>query len=267
VFAVDKSGLQMRILIVEDEPLAAAQLAAHLSALKPQAQIMAVCDTVKATVDWLQKNDAPDFAFFDIHLGDGLSFEVFEQMDFKQPVIFVTAYDHYAIQAFKVNSIDYLLKPIDRGELLKALNKYDSFNVQKTTNITPDILTEIVSSLKKQNYKERFLVKIGTHLKVVQTFDILYFYSFEKGTYAKLRDGKDYLLDFSLDLVEGMIDPTVFFRINRKYLVALKSISDVVSYSNSRLKLKVQHPFDDDFLVAREKVNAFKSWLEGESGV
>lgn len=257
----------MRILIVEDEPLAAAQLAAHLSALKPQSQIVAVCDTVKATVDWLQNNTAPDLAFFDIHLGDGLSFEIFAQIDFKHPVIFVTAYDQYAIQAFKVNSIDYLLKPIDRNELQKALTKFDSFNSLKTTNITPDILNEIVLSLKKQNYKERFLVKVGTHLKVVETPDILYFYSFQKGTFAKLNDGKDYLLDFSLDLVEGMIDPAVFFRINRRYLVALKSISDVIGYSNSRLKLKVQHPFDDDFLVAREKVNQFKSWLEGEKGI
>ncbi len=256
----------MKILIVEDEPLAAAQLAANISALKPNAQVVAVCDTVKATVEWLKNNDAPDLAFFDIHLGDGLSFEIYAQFDFKQPVIFVTAYEQYAIQAFKVNSIDYLLKPIDRNELQKALTKFDNFNSPKPTNITPDILAEIISSLQKQNYKERFLVKVGTHLKVVETADILYFYSFEKGTYAKLNDGKDYLLDFSLDLVEGMIDPTVFFRINRKYLVALKSISDVISYSNSRLKLKVQHPFDDDFLVAREKVTQFKSWLEGEKG-
>jgi DNA-binding LytR/AlgR family response regulator len=211
----------MRILIVEDEPLAAAQLAAHLSALKPQSQIVAVCDTVKATVDWLQNNAAPDLAFFDIHLGDGLSFEIFEQIDFKHPVIFITAFDQYAIQAFKVNSIDYLLKPIDRGELQKSLNKFDSFNSPKSSNINPDIFNEIVLSLKKQNFKERFLVKIGAHLKVVETPDILYFYSFEKGTYAKLSDGKDYLLDFSLDLVEGMIDPSFFFRINRKYLVAL----------------------------------------------
>ncbi len=257
----------MKILIVEDEPLAAAQLAANLSALKPQAQIVAVCDTVKATVEWLQSNDAPDLAFFDIHLGDGLSFEIFTQIDFKRPVIFVTAFDQYAIQAFKVNSIDYLLKPIDRGELEKALKKFDSLNVPKSSNITPDILNEIVTSLKKQNYKERFLVKVGTHLKVVETPDILYFYSFQKGTYAKLNDGKDYLLDFSLDLVEGMVDPAVYFRINRKYLLSLKSISDVISYSNSRLKLKVQHPFDDDFLVAREKVNQFKRWLEGEERV
>lgn len=255
----------MRILIVEDEPLAAAQLAAHISALKPQAQIVAVCDTVKSTIDWLQKNEAPDLAFFDIQLGDGLSFEIFEQVEFKHPVIFVTAYDQYAIQAFKVNSIDYLLKPVDRKELEKALIKFDNQSKPITSTITPQILDEIVLSLKKKKYKERFLVKIGIHLKVVETDEILYFYSFQKGTFAKLNDGKDYLLDFSLELIEEMIDPSVFFRINRKYLVALKSVNDVISYSNSRLKLKIQHPADDDFLVAREKVQAFKSWLEGEN--
>lgn len=255
----------MRILIVEDEPLAAAQLAAHISAIKPEAKIVAVCDTVKSTVDWLQNNDAPDLAFFDIQLGDGLSFKIFEQIDFVQPVIFTTAFDNYAIQAFKVNSIDYLLKPIERTELEKALNKFDTVSLPKSSNITPDILHELVESLKKKKYKERFLVKVGTHLRVAETKDILYFYSFEKGTFLKLKDGKDYLLNQSLELVETIIDPMQFFRINRKYLVALKDITDVVAYSNSRLKIKINNISNDDFLVAREKVKAFKTWLEGET--
>lgn len=254
----------MKILIVEDEPIAAAQLAAHISALKPNSQILAVCDTIKSTVDWLQKNEAPDLAFFDIQLGDGLSFEIFKQVDFEQPVIFITAFDQYAIQAFKVNSIDYLLKPIKRAELGTALIKYENLVQPKTSNVTPQILEDIVSSLKKKNFKDRFLVKVGSHLRVVETNDILYFYSFQKGTYLKLADGKDYLLDFSLDLVEEMVDPSSFFRINRKYLVSIRSINDVVSYSNSRLKLKVINQNDDNFLVAREKVKNFKSWLEGE---
>lgn len=253
----------MKVLIVEDEPLAAAQLAANISALRPKAEINAVCDTIKSTVEWLKNNNAPDLAFFDIQLGDGLSFEIFKQIDFRQPVIFITAYDQYAIQAFKVNSIDYLLKPVERDALEKALLKFENLIQPKTSNLNPGILEEIITSLKKKTYKERFLVKVGTHLKIVETNDILYFYSFQKGTFAKLADGKDYLLDYSLELIEGMIDPALFFRINRKYLVALKSISDVVAYSNSRLKLKVQHPIDDDFLVAREKVKDFKSWLEG----
>ena len=255
----------MKILIVEDEPLAAAQLAAHISALQPEAQILAVCDTIRATVEWVQKNEAPDLAFFDIQLGDGLSFEIFEQVKFTQPVIFTTAFDNYAIQAFKVNSIDYLLKPIERTELEKALNKFKNIASTKPSNITPAILQEVVNSLKGTKYKERFLVKIGAHLRVVETKNIRYFYSFQKGTYLKLQDGKDYLLDQSLEMVESIIDPARFFRINRKYLVALTSISEVVTYSNSRLKLKINHSSDDDFLVAREKVKAFKSWLEGEN--
>ncbi len=255
----------MNILIVEDEPLAAAQLAAHLSAIKQNAKIVAVCDTVKSAVSWIKSNDAPDLAFFDIQLGDGLSFEIFEQVQFPHPVIFITAFDQYAIQAFKVNSIDYLLKPIERNELEKALNKFDSLSKPKTSNVTPEILYDIVNSLSRKSYKERFLVKIGTHLRVVETSEILYFYSFQKGTYLKLSDGKDYLLDFSLELVEEMVDPALFFRINRKYLVAIKCINDVVTYSNSRLKLKVQNANEDDFLVAREKVKDFKDWLEGNT--
>ena len=253
----------MKILIVEDEPLAAAQLAAHIAALRPQAQILAVCDTVRSVVEWVQNNEMPDLAFFDIQLGDGVSFDIFEKIEFTVPVIFTTAYNDYAIRAFKVNSIDYLLKPINRKELEKALDKFEQFSKPATTSISHNLLAEIYTSIKKQEFKERFLVKVGAHLRVIETTEILYFYSFEKGTYAKLNDGKDYLLDQSLELVEGMIDPSQFFRINRKYLVALKSITDVVAYSNSRLKLKVKHPNDDDFLVARERVKDFKNWLEG----
>lgn len=257
----------MKILIVEDEPLAAAQLTANIAVLKPGAQILAVCDTVRSAVNWLQNNPAPDLSFFDIQLGDGLSFEIFEQVEFKQPVIFITAFNQYAIQAFKVNSIDYLLKPIDKTDLERALTKFENLTQPKISGITPLALEDIISSLKIKTYKERFLVKVGTHIRVAETLGILYFYSFQKGTYIKLNDGKDYLLDQTLEQIELQVDPSVFFRINRKYLVSLKSITDVISYSNSRLKLKILYPVDDDFLVAREKVTQFKSWLEGEKGV
>ncbi|HPF50505.1 MAG TPA: LytTR family DNA-binding domain-containing protein [Draconibacterium sp.] len=253
----------MKILIVEDEPLAAAQLAAHISALRPAAQIVSVCDTVKAAVNWVNTNEKPDLAFFDIQLGDGLSFEIFEQIDFQVPVIFTTAYDDYAIRAFKVNSIDYLLKPIDRNELEKAIQKFENLSKPISSSLSPDIISELVDSLGRKNYKERFLVKVGAHLRVIETSEILYFYSYEKGTFVKLNDGKDYLLDQSLEIIESIVDPNIFFRINRKYIIALKSITDVITYSNSRLKLKVQKANDDDFLVAREKVKDFKNWLEG----
>jgi DNA-binding LytR/AlgR family response regulator len=253
----------MKALIVEDEPLAAAQLAAHLTALRPQSEILAVCDTVKATVDWLKNNPPPDLAFFDIQLGDGLSFEVFNNVKFNTPVIFTTAYDQYAIQAFKVNSIDYLLKPVERYKLDNALKKFDRFNQHATTPLSPEILEKIVASLKSKNFKERFLVKVGTHLRIIEVKDILYFYSFQKGTFCKSSEGKDYLMDQSLELVEELVDPSGFFRINRKYLVSLNAIEDVIAYSNSRFKLKVKHPVDDNFLVAREKVKTFKKWVEG----
>ncbi len=255
-----------RILIVEDEPLAAAQLAALIATIKPAAKILAVCDTVKSAVGWISKNEEPDLAFFDIQLGDGLSFEIFDLVELKCPVIFVTAYDQYAIQAFKVNSVDYLLKPIEKEELEKALVKFEQVLMPKSSNITPAFVEEIVSSLSRKKYKERFLVKVGQHLRIVEITDVLYFYSLQKGTYVKLTDGKDYLLDYSLDVIEEMVDPSAYFRINRKYLVGLKCIHDVITYSNSRLKLKVQHPVDNDFLVSREKVKTFKSWVEGEIG-
>lgn len=255
---------RMRILIVEDEPLAVAQLATHISALKPDAELLAVCDTIKSTVTWLENNEAPDLAFFDIQLGDGLSFEIFDKIQFTQPVIFTTAFEEYAIKAFKVNSIDYILKPIQRNELSNALQKFENLQSNNQTILTPDILHEVANSLKQKNYKERFLVKVGTHLKMIETTSVSYFYSFEKGTYAKLNDGKDYLLDQSLEYVENLVSPVEFFRINRKYIVSLKSVNDVITYGNSRLKLKIANAKEDDFFVARERVKAFKTWLEGE---
>ena len=255
----------MKVLIVEDEPLAAAQLAAGITALRPGAQILAVCDTVKSAVKWLSENPEPDLSFFDIQLGDGLSFDIFEQVNFRQPVIFTTAYNQYAIQAFKVNSIDYLLKPIDKSEFERAIIKFENIIQPKTSVFSKEAIESILSTFKKKTYKERFLVKVGTHIRLAETQDILYFYSLQKGTYLKLSDGKDYSIDQSLEQVEQLVDPAQFFRINRKYLVSLKSINDVISYSNSRLKLKVSNPIDDEFLVAREKVKDFKDWLEGKN--
>jgi DNA-binding LytR/AlgR family response regulator len=253
----------LNVLIVEDEPLAAAQLAAHLAAIQPEVQVLAVCDTVKATVDWLKKNEAPGLIFFDIHLGDGVCFEVFEQIQPASPVIFTTAYDQYALKAFKVNSIDYLLKPIVRAELATALQKFEKTKPATQSLFPSDLIEKLMISVNPEQFKKRFLVKVGTHIRVADVSEILYFYSFSKGTYLKMKDGKDYLIDQSLEVLEEQVDPKTFFRINRKYLVTLKSINDVITYSNSRLKLKIAQANDDDFLVAREKVKEFKTWLEG----
>jgi two-component system LytT family response regulator len=257
--------MNMKVLIVEDEPLAAAQLAALLSQLKPNTVIVAVCDTVESTVLWLGKNPLPDLAFFDIQLGDGLSFEIFKNIDLKIPVIFTTAYDQYALQAFKVNSIDYLLKPIDKGELAVALAKFNQFHNHQTNQLTPELIRLLIESTGKKEYKKRFLVKVGTHLRSVNTDEVLFFYSLQKGTFLKSNDGRNYLLDQTLEQLEQLVDPYTFFRINRKYMVSLEAIIDALAYSNSRLKLKVKNQEEDDFLVAREKVKSFKEWMEGKT--
>ena len=254
---------ELNILIVEDEPLAAAQLAALIAGIKPNANILSVCDTIESTIQWIENNDQPDLAFFDIHLGDGLSFEIFKKTKFNAPIIFTTAYDKYTLQAFKVNSVDYLLKPIDKSELQEAITKFERTSASSTP-FSDEQLQSILNSILHKEYKQRFLVKIGTHLKAVHSEEIAFFYSFQKGTYLKTSDNKNYLLDQSLETVEELVNPEEYFRINRKYIVALKAINDVSIYSNSRLKLKVHGAEEDDFFVAREKVKVFKQWLGGE---
>ena len=258
---------KLNILIVEDEPLAAAQLAALLAGIRSNAKILAVCDTIESAVKWIENNDLPDLAFFDIHLGDGLSFDIFSKTNFSAPVIFTTAYDQYTLQAFKVNSIDYLLKPLDGEELKNALDKFEQRKMGHPSQLSSQQMQELIQSVGQKSYKKRFLVKVGNHLKAINTNEVLYFYSFQKGTFLKSIDGKDYLLDYSLEVVEQFIDPEQFFRINRKYIVHIDAITDVSIYSNSRLNLKVKHAIENDFLVARERVKLFKGWLEGEDPI
>jgi DNA-binding LytR/AlgR family response regulator len=255
--------IPFKILIVEDEPIAANQLMTLIKRIRPKTECIGICDTIKSAVQWINNNPAPDLAFFDIQLGDGLSFEVFKQAKFNTPVIFTTAFNQYTLQAFKVNSIDYLLKPIDNSELEKAVIKFETNHLHKAS-FTNEQLQMLIQSVDKPTYKKRFLVKVGTHLKTIHTADILYFFSFEKGTYFKCNNNHTYTIDYTLDYIEQLIDPSSFFRINRKYIVALSAINDVSVYSNSRLKLKTQLADNNDFLVAREKVKDFKQWLEGE---
>ena len=253
----------MNILIVEDEPLAAAQLAALVAQIRPQSTVVALCDTIETTVEWIRTHDAPDLAFFDVQLGDGLSFEVFKQVEFATPVIFTTAFVDYAIDAFKVNSIDYILKPLEKKALEQAILKYEKLNTVVSPPIDIDLISAMMLKMQTRTYKERFLVKIGTHLRTVVSDDILYVYSFQKGTYLKSRDGKTYVLDQTVEQVAQVVDPKHFFRINRKYLVHFNALLDVHIYSNSRLKLDIKHAEEDDFLVSREKVKCFKAWLDG----
>jgi DNA-binding LytR/AlgR family response regulator len=253
----------MKVLIIEDEQIAALQLSASIQKIRPEYTIEGICDTVKSTVKWVEENGMPDLAFFDIQLGDGISFGIFDQIEFHVPIIFITAYDDYALKAFKVNSIDYLLKPIILSDLERAILKFERQASQHKTTFSPDLIASLKNSLQEKKFKKRFLIKIGDKLKSFDVEDVRFFYSMEKATFAQITNGKDFLLDQPLDTIEKIVDPALFFRINRKYLVSQKAITAAHTYNNSRLKLIIEKADNNDFLVAREKVKAFKNWLEG----
>lgn len=252
----------MKVLIVEDEKLSADRLAQLTRTIEPDAEIVAVVDSVKRTVEWLNANAAPDLLFLDIQLADGLSFEIFDKVHLTAPVIFTTAYDEYAIKAFKVNSVDYLLKPIDKEDLAAALKKYRQVTrIPAQMAVSADKLEALLAGIGR-SFKERFIIKVGDHIRSVEVKNVDYFVSQEKATYLQTGEGKRFIVDFTLDQVEALVDPSVFFRINRKYLVSFEAIADIVAWSNSRLRLVLRNCDDREVVVAREKVNAFKEWLD-----
>jgi two-component system, LytTR family, response regulator len=255
----------MKILIVEDEELAAERLAIMLKKYDPTLEVIATLDSVKTVVNYFRTQPMPELCFFDIQLADGLSFEIFEKVTITCPVIFTTAYDEYALKAFKVNSIDYLLKPIDREEIAHAFAKLKTLKGEAQTaspGLDLGMLQQTIKLLTKQ-YKSRFMVKIGEHLTSINVTDIAYFFSEHKTTWFKHTNGKKYMLDYTLDQIEDLIDPKRFYRLNRKYLCTIDVIKDIISYSNSRLKIVLKDPPDkEDILVSREKVQEFKSWMD-----
>jgi DNA-binding LytR/AlgR family response regulator len=254
--------MTQKVLIVEDEPEAARRLETLVTDLIPEATILAKLDSVKRTLSWLAQNQAPDLIFMDIQLADGLSFEIFEKFQVQSPVIFTTAYDAYALKAFKVNSIDYILKPVDRNDLEVALKKLNT--LRNRNNNGGDLLASIgeaVQMLTRQ-YKSRFMIRVGEHLKSIEVNDIHYFYSLDKTTFARGADKRQHIVDFSLEQLEDILDPRQFFRVNRKYIICAAAIQDMVSYTNSRLKLNLKGSDDKDIIVSRERVQEFKDWLD-----
>ena len=249
----------MNCLIVEDEKVAADRLVGLIKKCDPSINISEIVQSVKNAVLWLNTHQAPGLIFMDIQLADGLSFEIYEQTIVKTPVIFTTAYDEYALKAFKVNSIDYLLKPVDLNELKNAIDKYKENNSPK--EIPVQVFDSIMHSLTKK-YKDKFVINVGEHIKVFTADDIQCFFSLEKYTFLQNNSGRDYAINYSLDQLEDLLDPAQFFRINRKFIVSFSAISDIISYSNSRLKVKLNSNESDDLIVSREKVQDFKKWLE-----
>jgi len=248
-----------QVVIVEDEKPASRHLQDLLTKLG--IEVVAILDSVKATAKWLVNHPPPELLFMDIQLGDGLGFEVFDIVNAKCPVIFITAFNEYAIQAFKLNSIAYLLKPLQESELVEALNKYDQmkavFSVEKENVKIHEAYDQM-----QHGYKSRFIIKVGAHLKTVHVSDALYFYSQDKTTFIKTKDARSHILDFTLEQIQSFVDPHQFFRIGRKYLVHIDAIEDIVSFTNSRLLLKLTHLTGRDAIVSREKVSEFKQWLD-----
>jgi DNA-binding LytR/AlgR family response regulator len=250
----------MKIMIVEDERQAATRLIRLLEGYFDQAEYIQGLDSVKKSVQWFAENLPPDLIFCDIQLADGISFEIFEQVKLSTPIIFTTAYDQYAIKAFKVNAIDYLLKPIDPEELARSISKF------KANQLKPNFDLEALKELllpKTTNFKSRFLVKFGEKIRSISIEEVAFFFSEARVTFLQTKEGKEFVLDQTLDQVESQIDPSTFFRLNRKYLCSFPSISDIFTYSNSRLKIKLHNCQDDDILISREKTADFKSWLDG----
>lgn len=251
----------MKVMIIEDEKPAAEHLKALVKKYDTSIEILGPVDSVRKTVAWFESHPQPDLALMDIQLADGLSFEIFEKTVVSCPVIFTTAFNEYAIRAFKVNSVDYLLKPIDYDELKAAMEKFrNTFAGQQHAGF-PAMIDRLMNSLTKE-YKQRFVIKVGEHIKSVRVEDILFFYSLEKATYMNTKDDHNYVIDYSLEQVESLVDPQRFFRINRKYIISMEAIGDIITYSNSRLKIELKHNNDPDAIVAREKVNHFKNWLD-----
>jgi two-component system response regulator LytT len=250
----------MNILIIEDEKPAARLLQRKVEKLG--LQVNTLLHSVEESITWFQNNAHPDLIFLDIQLSDGLSFEIFESIEIKSPVIFTTAYDEYALRAFKLNSIDYLLKPIDEEDLEIAVNKFKARNAT-SPNLALDfeLIKKMLVNPIDRTFKKRFTIKMGQQLKMIGIEEVECFYSENKGTYLHTFDNRDYLLDTTLEQLETEIDPEQFYRVSRKFIIPMKGIKEIQMYSNSRLKVILPTYNDDEVIVAREKVSDFKTWL------
>ena len=248
----------MNVVIIEDEKPSARLLERKLNAIGVKVNMK--LHSVEDSIEWFVNNPEPDLIFLDIQLSDGLSFEIFETVKIVAPVIFTTAYDEYAIQAFKLNSIDYLLKPIDKDELSVAVKKFKSNFHNQNEQVNLSEIKNLISNNSKV-YKKRFTVNVGTSIKIFNTINIACFYSQDKTSYLLTNSGRSYILDSSLDKLYDTLDPEVFFKVNRKYVLNINEIKDIINYSNSRLKVNLNTPTEDDIIVARDRVKAFKNWL------
>lgn len=253
----------MKALIIEDEKAAVRNLQALLSEVAPDMEILAVLDSITETIDWFRASPAPDLIFLDIHLADGSAFEIFEHVEIRCPIIFTTAYDEYALKAFKVNSIDYLLKPIDRKDIQKALDKLKLLN-SDSPNKEPDYTSLLRALKKEENYKTHFLIPVkGDKLLPVSADSILFFHIDEGVVKAMMADGKEYIFPQTLDELADSLNPAFFFRVNRQYLISRKAVLDIDLWFNGRLSVNMKVPVPEKILISKARVSEFKEWFAG----
>ena len=251
----------MNVIIIEDEKPAARRLNRMLSALSIEVKTM--LHSVEESINWFQNNKHPDLIFLDIQLSDGLSFEIFEEIQVKSAIIFTTAYDEYALKAFKLNSIDYLLKPLDEDELKSAVDKFkDNQTKQSDVKVNIDDIRKLLINPVDRKFKKRFTMKVGQHIKIIHVDEIECFYSENKATYIHTNSNRNYLIDDSLEHWQEQLNPENFFRVNRTFIVHINAIKDIVSYTNSRLQLILQSYAEAEIIVSRERVKDFKNWID-----
>lgn len=250
----------MKVIIIEDEKPAAEKLLKAIRKADPSVEVQAVLNSIHSSIEWLQQNPMPDLLFMDIQLGDGSSFRIFENINITSPVIFCTAYDEYWQEAFEHNSIDYLLKPVRQEKLETALNKYDKLKKHFASGFQQ--LQQWQQQQQGAGYKKRFLVKRGTDYISVRTEDIAYFYATHKLVCMVDNQGQKFILDQSLADIEKQLDPALFYRVNRKFLVQLGAIKKIRTYPKSKLQLEVAPSINEDIIISQENVSAFKQWMD-----
>jgi two-component system, LytTR family, response regulator LytT len=251
----------MKILIIEDEDLAVRKLQKTLLSVDSSAEIVGVADSIKNSVEWLMNNPQPDLILMDIELADGQSFEIFNLTEVKSQVIFTTSYDEFALKAFKVNSVDYLLKPIQKDELEAALNKFKKLHANNSDINIDNLVKELQQKLQPKEYRKRFLVKFVQKLISVEIDEIAYFYSDGRLNIFKTFEGKKFVVDYTMDELEEMLDPQKYFRISRSFYVSINCIEKIEDYFGNRLILQLKPEVDKEVLVSREKVTEFKRWM------
>jgi two-component system response regulator LytT len=250
----------MTVIIIEDEKPAARRLNRMLLSLGIEAKTM--LHSVEESLNWLQNNEHPDLIFLDIQLSDGLSFEIFEEIDVKSAIIFTTAYDEYALKAFKLNSIDYLLKPLDEDELKFAVDMFKEKQPKQTNvQLNLDAIRKLLINPVDRKFKKRLTIKVGQHIKIINIDAVECFYSENKSTYIHTLENRNHLLDNSLEYWQQQLNPEYFYRVNRTFIVQINSIKDIIAYSNSRLKLILHSYNETEIILSRERVKDFKNWI------